>query len=193
MTSLSDNARRVVGIALVLAVRVPGTLSAQAAEPSVAIGVAVPTRGLGAQRTIGPLLRGGLTFGDRQLSHVRLRLELEASWLLGREDRRGARAGNSATFRSVSALTTLLVGATRGRSVAPYGLVGFAVERLSLTGFRSPYGSTVGVRAGAGARWRVRSRTMFVEVAPHLALTDFGTGMEFTPGIRVPIALGVSF
>ena len=34
---------------------------------------------------------------------------------------------------------------------------------------------------------------MFVEVASHLALTDFGTGKDYAAGVRVPLAVGMSF
>jgi acyl-CoA synthetase (AMP-forming)/AMP-acid ligase II len=86
-----------------------------------------------------------------------------------------------------------LLGATAAAPVSPYGLVGLAVERLAITGSRNPYGSTVGLRAGLGARWRLRDRLIFAEVAPHVALTDFGTGRDFDVGVRVPLVVGIAF
>lgn len=177
---------RLAGLTLLLAVIAPTCLRAQSPEPFVAVGVALPSGGLGAQQAPGPVVRGGLTYGDRDRSHVRLRVELEAALLPGR-------AANRGTFRSGSALVSLLVGTTAAPVVAPYGLVGLAVERLAITGVRNPYGTTVGLRAGLGVRSRVWSRPMFVEVAPHLAVTDFATSRDYSAGVRVPIVVGVAF
>jgi hypothetical protein len=181
---------RVVGLALALAVFAVEPAQAQAGEPSLAAGIAIPTGGLGTERMPGPLLRAGYTFGDHRSSHVRVRLDLEAAWLLARA---GASTRGRGTFRSVTALASLLLGATAAAPVSPYGLVGLAVERLAITGRRNPYGSTVGLRAGLGARWRLRDRLIFAEVAPHVALTDFGTGRDFDVGVRVPLVVGIAF
>ncbi len=178
--------RKLAGLALLLAVAAPTRVRAQPPEPSVAVGLALPRGDFGARHAPGPVVRGGLTYGDRARSHVRLRLDLEAALLPGR-------APHPGTFQSVSALVSLLVGATAAPPVAPYGLVGLAVERLAITGARNPYGTTVGLRAGFGVRARVWSRPMFVEVAPHLALTDFATGSDYSAGVRVPLVLGVAF
>jgi hypothetical protein len=100
---------------------------------------------------------------------------------------------NRGTLRSVGGLASVLVGARGSPKVAPYGLVGFGLERLSVTGVNNPYGTTAALRAGFGVQWRMRTRTMFVEIASHVALTDFATGAEFATGVRVPIAIGVRF
>jgi hypothetical protein len=187
---LMPSVRWVVGMIVALAVLAVEPAQAQAGEPSLAAGIAIPTGGLGTERMPGPLLRAGYAFGDRQSSHVRLRLDIEAAWLLARA---GASTRGRGTFRSVSALSSLLVGATAAARVSPYGLVGLAVERLAITGNRNPYGTTVGLRAGLGMRWRLRDRMVFAEVAPHVALTDFGTGQDFDVGVRVPLVVGIAF
>jgi len=174
------------GIAVLLAVAATTHLHAQPPEPSVGVGFAFARGALGALQAPGPVVRGGLTYGDRDHAHVRLRIDLEATLLPGRTATRG-------TIRSGSALLSLLVGATAGPVVSPYGLVAVAVERFALTGARNPYGTTAGLRAGVGVRSRVRSWPVYVEVASHLALTDVGTGRDYAVGLRIPVVMGVAF
>jgi hypothetical protein len=170
-----------------------GTLRAQSLESSVALGVAVPNGGLGKNRTAGPVLRGAVTFGDRQRRHVRLRLALESAWLLERGARPSTPTSNNGTFRSLSALASIVVGARGTPAIAPYFLAGLGVERLAVVNVTNPYGATLGFRAGVGMQWRVGSHTMFAEITPHLAATDFGTGTDFGTASYVPIVLGIRF
>lgn len=170
-----------------------GVLAAQPPEPSLAVGVAVPLGGLGEQRVPGPVLRGALTFGDRRRSGVRARLELEAGWIPGRDRESSRSAWARGDVRSVTAAGSLLMGATAASAVAPYAVVGLALERLAISGQRNPYGTTAGLRAGIGARWRWRERPLFAELTPHIALTDYGTGGDFNLGVRIPVVMGVSF
>jgi hypothetical protein len=87
----------------------------------------------------------------------------------------------------------MVVGARGAPRVAPYFLVGLGVERLAVTGARNPYGLTLGGRAGIGLQWRLGPRTLFAEITPHIAATDFGTGTDFGTAAHVPIALGIRF
>lgn len=180
-------------VTLVTTMSAAGSLAAQPPEPSLAVGVAVPLGGLGEQRVPGPVLRGGLTFGDPRQSRVRARVELEAGWIPGRDRERSRSAWARGGLRSVTAAGSLLMGATAASVVAPYAVVGLALERLAISGQRNPYGTTAGVRAGIGARWRWRERALFAELTPHIALTDYGTGGDFNLGVRVPVVMGVSF
>ena len=168
-------------------------ICAQTLEPSVALGVAVPTGGLSAQRTAGPLVRGAVTFGDRQRRHVRLRLELEGAWLVGGERRAGSGSWSAGTFRAISGLATLVVGARGSPAVAPYLIVGMGLQRMAVSGATNPYGMTFGVRGGAGLQWRVGKRTVFAEVSSHAAATDFGTTSDFSLATYVPITIGIRF
>ena len=182
----------------VCVIAIAGTLAidgvnAQSVEPSLALGVALPTGGLSAQRTAGPVLRAAVALGDRQRRHVRLRLELEGAWLVGDARRAESGSWSAGTFRAVSGLATMVVGATGSPQVAPYLLVGMALQRMAVVGVRNPYGMTIGVRAGVGVQWRVGSRTMFAEVSPHVAATDFGTTSDFSAATYVPVTIGIRF
>ena len=168
-------------------------VSAQSVEPSLALGVAVPTGGLGAQRSAGPLLRAAVTLGNRERRHVRFRLELEGAWLVGDERRAVSRSWSAGMFRAVSGLATMVVGARGTPTVAPYLIIGMGLQRLSVVGVTNPYGMTFGVRGGAGLQWRVGSRTMFAEVSSHAAATDFGTTSDFSLATYVPITIGIRF
>jgi hypothetical protein len=168
-------------------------VSAQSVEPSLALGVALPTGGLGAQRTAGPLLRAAVTLGDRQRRHVRLRFELEGAWLVGDERRASSGSWSAGTLRAVSGLATMVVGARGSPAVAPYLLVGMGLQRLAVAGVSNPYGMTFGIRGGAGLQWRVGPRTMFAEVSSHAAATDFGTTSDFSVATYVPITIGIRF
>jgi hypothetical protein len=176
------------------AATIAGTpLGAQSVERSLAVGLAIPTGGLGAQRTAGPALRAAATFGDRQRRHVRLRLELEGAWLIGDERRAGSGSWRTGTMRTVSGLASMLVGATGTPAVAPYFVVGVGVQRMSIVGVTNPYGLTFGVRGGAGLQWQVGRRTMFAEVSSHAAATDFGTTSDFSLATYIPLTIGIRF
>jgi len=132
------------------------------------------------------VLRGGLTFGSAERLAVRLRVDVEGTWLRGRSDQ-------SAKFRAVSALASLVVAPTGVPRVAPYAVLGIGADRLSKTDVLNPYGTTLALRAGAGLSGTIAGQRVFLEVAPHLALTDFGIGRDYGLGVRVPIVAGLLF
>jgi hypothetical protein len=179
-----------IGIATAIAV---ARVSAQSVERSVALGVAVPTGGLGAFRSLGPLLRGAVTLGNRERRNVRLRLELESAWLVGDEKRAPSGSWSAGTFHTVSGLAAMIVGARGTPSAAPYLLLGLGMQQMSVEGAKNPYGLSVGVRAGVGLQWRAGRRTMFGELATHAAATDFGTTSDFSLATYVPVAIGIRF
>ena len=187
--SLLPTVYLIVSAAMLVVVKV----SAQSVEPSLALGVAVPTGGLGARRTAGPVLRAAVTLGDRERRHVRFRLELEGAWLVGDEPRAGSGSWSAGTFRAVSGLATMVVGARGSPTVAPYLIIGMGLQRMSVVGRTNPYGATFGVRGGAGLQWQVGPRTMFAEVSSHAAATDFGTTSDFSLATYVPITIGIRF
>lgn len=164
------------------------TTSAQATTPSIALGIVAPRGQLSTQFATGALLRGGYEFGNPRTQRTRVRLDAEVSWL----PRRDA-ATATGDLRIVSGIVSLVESASSARAVAPYGLLGIAVERMSISGTRNPYGTTFGVRAAFGVRWRVRDRSLAAELAPHLALTEFATGREYAPSLRVPLTIALLF
>ena len=169
------------------------TIGAQAPQLEVAGGLAVPLGAWGATRTPGPLVRASATLGA-PTRVVRFRAEVEGAWLLDQIDRTPGAVGSSqqGNLRAVSAIGSVLVGGTRA-GLAPYVVVGLAAQRLTVAGARNPYGTTAGLRAGAGLRWRFRRVVLHGEVTPHWALTDFGTGRDFGVGAYVPAVIGLSF
>lgn len=173
-------------LSLSICIATPTQGVAQSIEPLLAAGVVLPQGGLGTQSRAGPVLRGGLTFGSAQRPSVRLRLEVEGTWLSGRSDQ-------SARFQAVSALASLVLGPSAASRVTPYAVLGIGAERLSRTGVRNPYGTTLALRVGAGLSGIVAGQRVFLEVGPHVALTDFGIGRDYGLGVRVPIMAGVHF
>ncbi|MCC6243251.1 MAG: hypothetical protein IT353_10440 [Gemmatimonadaceae bacterium] len=164
------------------------TMSAQTTTPSLALGIVAPRGQLGTKFATGAMLRGGYEFGNPRTQRTRVRLDAEVSWLT----RRNA-ATATGDLRIVTGVASLVESASSLRTVAPYGLLGVAVERMSVAGTTNPYGTTFGLRAALGVRWRLRGRTLVAEVAPHVALTDFATGGEYSPSVRVPLSFAVSF
>ncbi len=182
--------RGLLGALAVATAGAPLALRAQAVEASVAGGLAVPAGGYRRSRAAGPVLRGSVTVGAPE-RRVRLRGDLEGVWLLDRADRVPAYSSQG-TLRALSAVGSVLIGA-RGPGPSPYVSAGLAMQRLTVQGFRNPYGTTLGLRAGAGVRWRVRHLRVHAEVTPHLVLTDFATGSDFGTGGYVPLVLGAGF
>ena len=184
---------RTMSVAVALTMFAGTPLGAQSVERSVAVGIAVPTGGLGVQRTAGPTLRAAATFGDRQRRPARLRLELEAAWLRGDERRPAVSSWSAGTFRAVSGLASIVIGAVGTPRVAPYLTGGLGLQRMSVAGVTNPYGLIFGVRGGAGLQWQVGRRTMFAEVSSHAALSDFGTTSDFATATYIPLTVGIQF
>ena len=162
----------------------PRATSAQ----SLALGIVAPRGQLSSQFATGSLLRGGYEFGNPRTQRTRIRLDAEVSWLPQRDA-----ATATGDLRIVSGIISLVESASSARTVAPYGLLGIAVERMSVADTRNPYGTTFGVRAALGVHWKVRGRTLTGELSPHLALTDFATGSEYAQSLRLPLTMAISF
>ncbi len=181
-----------VGSALALLLITAPVLTAQDLERSIAIGAAVPVGSVGTNRSMGPLLRGGVTLGDRQRRHVRLRLDLEGSWLQG-DSLASSGSWRGGTLAAISGFASMVVGATSEEPSAPYFVLGLGIQRLAIAGVTNPYGATLAGRIGAGVHFRVGQRTLFAEVVPTLSATDFGTTSDFSAGTVIPLVIGMRF
>lgn len=175
---------------LIVTIAAPRFLSAQAITPSLAVGAAVPTGGLGAFRDPGPSVRAALSFGGRS-QFTKLRLEAELSRMPGHVGSAVPNPTRQGTLEAAGAYASLLVG-RMSAAVAPYGTVGAGAQRLWVEGVRNPYGLTGAVRLGAGVQWQTAQARLFLEAGPHITLTDHGAGEE-VPGIYWPVMVGVSF
>lgn len=169
------------------------SLRAQPIERSVALGVVLPAGDYSQFRTIGPAVRAGVAFGDPDVRRVRLRVEFEAAWLLSRGARSGFANSDPGSLTAMSLLASGVFGRRPREGFAPYLITGIAIQSLTIPGQRNPYGSTFGLRVGAGIQRRVARRQYFGEIAPHLALTDFGAGSDFGTAAYVPIVVGLRF
>lgn len=168
-------------------------LRAQPVERSVALGVVLPAGDYAQFRTIGPAVRAGVAFGDPEARRIRLRVEFEAAWLLSRGPKPGFAKSDPGELTATSLLVSAVVGRRPIEGFAPYFIAGVALQSLTIPGRRNPYGSTLGLRVGAGIQRRVAARQYFVEIAPHLALTDFGTAGDFGTAAYVPLVVGLRF
>jgi opacity protein-like surface antigen len=184
--------RCVVRLIACIATLAVGTLRAQSVETSLALGAVVPTGDYASRLTVGPVLRGAVAFGDPQVRTVRARIDVEAAWLRSRNPGQDPNYSDSGTLRAVSVMASVIVGASTAERVAPYGLAGIGLQRLSADA-ANPYGTTAGVRIGFGVQWRAGTQRMFAEIAPHWALTDYGTGKDFGFATYVPLVVGVRF
>lgn len=180
-------------LALAIAAFVGVSLPAQSIERSIALGAVLPAGDYARLRTLGPALRAGVAFGDPEARRVRLRLEFEAAWMLSRGAQSGFVNSDPRSLTAMSLVASAVFGRRPREGSAPYLLTGVALQRLMIQGQRNPYGSTFGLRVGAGLQRRVAGRQYFAELAPHLALTDFGTGTDFGTAAYVPIVVGVRF
>ncbi|MEJ7760194.1 MAG: hypothetical protein WKF55_11475 [Gemmatimonadaceae bacterium] len=169
----------------------PDTVVAQAVQVGVAGGFAIPTGAYGRTRIPGPVVRGSLSVGGPQ-RRVRLRGDIEGALLLDQADGESIGSSQEGTIRAVSIFVAAVAGPTGGR-LAPYVIAGAGLQRLTVKGTRNPYGTTAGVRAGAGLRFRFGRSAIHAEVTSHLALTDFATGRDFDVGSYVPVVIGISF
>ena len=168
-------------------------LPAQTIERSLALGVVAPVGSFAESRTVGPAVRAGVTVGNAENRRTLLRIELEGAWFLSRGAKSGAGYTNRGSLSATSVLASLVVGRRPTEDMAPYFLTGLAIQRLTIPGVRNPYGSTFGVRVGAGLQRRYGTRQWFAEVAPHLALTDFGTNTDFGLAAYIPLLAGIRF
>lgn len=157
-------------------------LGAQSVEQSLAVGVAVPTGALGEQRSAGPALRAGLTFGDRQRHDVRLRLELEGAWLLGRAPGASSDPWAARTVQTVSGTASMVLGATGTPAAAPYFVLGMGLQRMSGSlDVTTPRDLIVGVRGGIGLQWQLGRRTMFAEASAHASFIEVLHWVTYLP------------
>ena len=169
------------------------SLGAQPVERSLALGVVLPAGDYARLRTIGPAVRAAVAFGDLETRRVRLRLELEGVWLRSRGARPGVANSDPGSLTALSVVATGVFGPRSRGGVAPYVIAGVALQSLTIPGTRNPYGSTLGLRVGVGLQRHVGERSVFFEIAPHLALTDFGTGQDFGAAAYVPLVVGFRF
>ncbi len=189
----SNCLRRRASVLASAALLVCMNLRAQPVERSVGLGLTLPAGDYAKFRTIGPAVRAGVAFGDPDTRHVRLRLEFEAAWLLSRGSKPGFANSDPGSLTATSFLASAVFGRRPREGFAPYFITGVALQSLTIPGRRNPYGSTIGLRVGAGMERRVAARHYFVEIAPHLALTDFGTGGDFGTAAYVPLVVGLRF
>ena len=189
---------RIAGLPLfasaLLTVSVPAVgLHAQAIQLGVSGGVAVPVGAWGETRTPGPVVRASATLGAPTRA-VRARADLEGAWLFYQADRARGPVGSNqqGDLRALSAVASILVGGT-GPRIKPYLVAGLSAQRLTVEGARNPYGTTAGLRIGAGLRWRIGRAELHGEITRHSALTDFATGQDAVGGVYIPIVVGVSF
>lgn len=164
---------------------------AQQLSPGVALGVAIPMGDLGALRSPGPLVHGFAILGSAQRI-VRLQLGVEALLIPGEPHASPLSSTAKGNFRSLGLLASVLV-APRTEGVRPYLTVGAAIQRLSVPGQVNPPRNVLGARGGLGLAALWRKRTIRGEVTPHIVLSDFGTGQDWSLGTYVPITFGIQF
>lgn len=164
---------------------------AQQLSTGIALGAAVPTGDLGAERLAGPLVQAFVILGSGERI-VRLQVGAEATLIRGKRASSPTSSSAEGDLRSVSLLASVLM-APRMEGGRPYLTVGAALQRLSIPGRRNPYGTMVGARGGLGLESVWRKRTFRGEVTPHIVLSDFGTGEDWSMGTYVPITFGIRF
>jgi hypothetical protein len=74
-----------------------------------------------------------------------------------------------------------------------YVTLSIAAQSLSVPGSTNPYGVTAGLRAGFGARLPAGKRSLVLEFARHLNVTDYATGHDFEPGLFSLLTAGMRF
>ncbi len=181
-----------VAIALALVLIATTDLTAQDLERSVAVGAAIPFSGVGTNRSVGPVLRAGVTLGDRQRRHVRLRLDLEGGWLQG-DSLASSGSWSGGTLAAVSGFASMVIGAAGDVRRSPYFVFGLGIQRLAIAGVSNPYGATFAGRIGAGVDFRVGQRLVFAELVPTMSATDFGTTSDYSAVTVIPLMVGVRF
>lgn len=164
---------------------------AQQLSTGIALGVAIPTGDLGAERLPGPLVHAFVILGSARRI---VRLQVGAEGILIRGKRASSPMSSSAEgdLRSLGLLASVLM-APRMELVRPYLTIGTALQRLSIPGRMNPYRTILGARGGLGLEAVWRKRTFRGEVTPHIVLSDFGTGQDWSLGTYVPITLGILF
>jgi len=180
----------VLGVVGGAVVSSPG--DAQPPRYGASVGLAMPAGAYDVTRGPGPLVRGTITWGAPR-RHVYLRGEIEGATMLASGQR--APNGMSSAYGNlhvVSALLSYIVGG-RSERFAPYVYVGAGLQHLRVRRGENPYGTTVGGRAGVGARGTIRGKLLHVEIARHTALTGFATGEDFTLGSYIPVMFGITF
>jgi hypothetical protein len=158
--------------------------------PHVAAGIAVPTSGLGAARSVGPVVRAAVLVGT-PTRRIRLRAGVEAAWMPG-EGSGTSLSASQGDLRVFSASGSV-VFAARGSGTGPYALLGAGVQRMRASGAANPYGTGGTVHAGVGFRMPVARSMLHVEITPQVMLTDFATGKDFSLGTYWPMSIGLSF
>lgn len=164
---------------------------AQSLSTGAALGVAFPTGDLGAQRLPGPLVHAFVILGSAERI-VRLQVGAEAMLIRGKRPSSALGSSADGDFRSLGLLASMLV-APRMEGGRPYLTIGTALQRLSIPGRRNPYPISLGARAGLGLETLWRERKFRWEVAPHIVLSDFGSGEDWSMGTYVPVTLGIQF
>lgn len=173
-----------VMVTIVLAtVVIARPIAAQSKNVEAGFGVIVPGRGLGTNRSPGPLARLGFVIGDTA-RRARLRVDGEAAWMPGQS------AQNN--WRAYGLVVSALMG-QRPASTGPYVIVGLAAQRIAVSTTPNPYGTLWGLRAGVGVQSPV-GRTVFRwEATPHIVLSEYGTGRNYSFGSYWPVSVGFAF
>jgi hypothetical protein len=177
-------------VAALSAMCIANVLPAQGLGPTASVGIALPTGGYAMHRAAGPVLRAGLALGER-VDRVGWRLEGEAAWFPDNDSAPSSGGGIDGDLRSIAAIGSLVAGPRR-RGLAPYVIVGGGPQWIRVRGAVNPYGTSLGLRAGVGLRFRGESMSLLAELAGHAVLSDFGT-REYTAGTYVPLTIGVVF
>ena len=164
---------------------------AQHISPGVALGVAVPTGGLGRERSPGPLTQVYAILGKPDRI-VRFQISAEGMWCPGKPAPTSLTSSAYGNLRALSVLGTLLI-APASADVKPYLSLGGGLQSLAIEGRQNPYGRLVGVRSGVGIEAPLRRIRVRAEVSAHAVLSDFGTGRDFRIATYVPVTLAIQF
>ena len=165
-------------------------IGAQSPQVTLSAGMVVPAAAFRPLYASGPAAQASFFFGHSG-SRTRLRADLESAWLVGR-NKTSPPNSPVASLQVMSAIASLVIAAPRP-GVSPYFSTGVAVQRLTRANDTNPYGTTFGLRAGGGVRWRARRLCLQLEVTPHLTLTDYGSAQDFAAGAYIPIFFGLGF
>ena len=165
--------------------------TAAGAQPRIGldVGAAVPPGNLGRHRSAG--VAATLSASGRGAG---LSPRLDVSWARLFDDGSSERVSSDRGDYTSAGLRLSVMYRSRGRGVAPYGLVGGGLYTLDIEDQRSPYGDLfVGLHAAAGVEVPVRSVALAAEVGAVAMATDYGAYAWDSPTVWVPVTVGVRF
>jgi hypothetical protein len=165
-------------------------VGAQHVAPGLAVGIAVPTGGLGRERSPGPVVQTYAVIGKRD-EIARFQIGAEGVWFRGRSP---APVASSAygNLRAIGILGNVVI-APPVSEIKPYLTLGGGVQWLSIEGRTNPYGRLLGLRSGLGIEAPWGNASARAEISAHVVLSDFGTGVDFHPGTYFPVTFAIQF